>query len=188
MSFAKFGFLFLALAASGCYEGIVSARAQRDLGCDDVSVSPTGPGGEYEATGCGGTVDYACLTTREGSTCVREADSTPAVTPVVAYAAPPAPAKTTPKTESDFPLRAAASTMKLAASFAQDCDSVPGPRGEGTAELTFESDGRVSSVVLSEPFRGTPVGECVADKFRRASIPAFSGGPKVARKSFEVPT
>ena len=183
MSFAKFGVLFFAFAASGCYEGIVSARAQRDLACDDVSVSPAGPGGEYEASGCGGTIDYACLTTRDGSTCIREADSTP-VTPVVAIVAPPAPAKTT----SDFPLRAAASTMKLAASFAQDCNALSGPRGEGTAELTFESDGRVSSVVLSEPFRGTPVGECVADKFRRASIPAFSGGPKVARKSFDVPT
>ena len=184
MSFAKFGFLFMALAASGCYEGIVSARAQRDLGCEDVSVSPSGPGGEYEATGCGGTVDYACLTTRDGSTCIREADATPPVTPIVATTT-----TTSAKTPaSDFPLSAAASTMKLAASYAEDCNALAGPRGEGTAELTFESDGRVSSVVLSEPFRGTPVGACVADKFRRASIPAFSGGPKVAKKSFDVPT
>lgn len=186
MKLLRTGLLALAVLASGCAEGIVSARAQRDLGCDDVNVTQSGPGGEWEASGCGDAIDYACITTEGGETsCIREAnvETTSGVTPVYV-----APAATPPAKTSDFPVVAAASTMKLAATFAADCNAVPGPRGNGVANITFESDGRVSSVVMSEPFQSTPVGECVAQKFRKATIPAFSSGPKVARKSFDVPS
>ena len=182
MKVVRSALLFVALLASGCAEQIVSARAQRDLGCSDVTVTEGGPGGEYEASGCGQTVDYACITSRDSTSCIREGSLEPPPAPVVVVAPPAATSDAKP-----FPLDAAQSTMRLAADVARDCDATPGPRGTGYADVTFESDGRVSSVVVSAPFQDTAVGACVADKFRRATIPTFSNGPKLARKSFEVP-
>lgn len=184
MSFRRLlGVGLVALLSTGCMDEILAPRAQRDLGCSDVQVTAT-YAGEYEAMGCGQTVDYACIPGRYGSTCIREGNIDTAA-PVVVVAPPTS--KPAMHDEPGFPLDAAVSSMKLAASFAGDCSATSGPSGSGTADVTFEKDGHVSSVALSEPFAGTPVGECVASKFRRVTIPAFANGPRVTKKSFEVP-
>jgi len=40
--------------------------------------------------------------------------------------------------------------------------------------------------VTGAPFGGTPVGGCVANVFRRAKIPAFSGDAVTVSKSFTI--
>ncbi len=185
MGFSKY--LLLAVLCTGCIDELLAPRARNDLGCDDIQVTAT-YAGEYEATGCGGTVDYACVPSGahslDGPTCIREGNVDTAA-PVIVVA--PAAKPPTKSADPGFPVAAAVSSMKLAASFATDCNVVAGPRGSGTANVTFEKDGHVSSVALSEPFQGTPVGECVADKFRRVTVPTFTNGPKVTKKSFDVP-
>ena len=186
------------LLASGCatLSSAVSDRARGDLGCDDVSVSDQGSG-EYVASGCGASASYTCLygdTDELGAgpktpVCIREGNLD--VQPVVVES--PAPKSAAPAAASSspvhrrFPVNAAIATMRLAASFAEDCSAVEGPRGSGKADVVFATDGHVASVTLSAPFQGTPVGECVASKFRRVVLPPFTRGPKTTHKTFEVP-
>ncbi len=168
----------------------VASHATSDLGCSSVEVSDQG-GGEWQASGCGSTSSYTCLYGdtgefggRHSPICIREGNlDTARPLDVVATAPPPAPSVA----HTRFPLGAALATMRLAASFAGDCNTVTGPRGTGTAEVVFGGDGHVTSVTLSAPFQGTPVGECVAGKFRRVVLRAFENGPKKTQKSFEVP-
>lgn len=69
----------------------------------------------------------------------------------------------------------------------QSCKKPDGPTGSGHVKITFSPDGSVSSAVVdSGPFPGTPVGGCIAGKFRAARVPAFSGGPVSVGKSFTI--
>ena len=69
----------------------------------------------------------------------------------------------------------------------QSCKKADGPTGSGHVKITFAPNGSVSSAVVdSGPFPGTPVGGCIAGKFRGARVPAFSGGPVSVGKSFTV--
>jgi hypothetical protein len=53
--------------------------------------------------------------------------------------------------------------------------------------VTFAPSGNVTSAVVdSAPFAGTPVGGCIAGKFRAAHVPAFSGGNVTVGKSFSL--
>ena len=53
--------------------------------------------------------------------------------------------------------------------------------------ITFAPNGSVSSAVVDQgPFPGTPVGGCIAGKFRAAHIPPFAGGAVKAGKSFTI--
>jgi predicted Zn finger-like uncharacterized protein len=67
------------------------------------------------------------------------------------------------------------------------CKRPDGPTGSGHVAVTFAPDGSVSSAVVDQaPFAGTPVGGCVAGKFRGAHIPSFAGGPVKVGKSFTI--
>jgi predicted Zn finger-like uncharacterized protein len=67
------------------------------------------------------------------------------------------------------------------------CKKPDGPTGSGHVSVTFQPDGSVQSAVVDQPpFAGTPVGGCVAGKFRGARVPAFSGGNVKVGKSFTV--
>ena len=69
----------------------------------------------------------------------------------------------------------------------QGCKKPDGPTGPGHVTVTFAPDGSVASAVVDQgPFPGTPVGGCIAGKYRGASVPAFSGGPVKAGKSFTL--
>jgi hypothetical protein len=69
----------------------------------------------------------------------------------------------------------------------QSCKKPDGPTGSGHVKITFAPNGSVSSAVVDGgPFPGTPVGGCIAGKFRGAHVPAFSGGPVSVGKSFTI--
>ena len=53
--------------------------------------------------------------------------------------------------------------------------------------VTFEPSGAVSSAVVdSGPYPGTPVGGCIAGKYRGARVPAFGGSSVKVGKSFSL--
>ena len=69
----------------------------------------------------------------------------------------------------------------------QSCKKSDGPTGGGHVTITFAPNGSVSSAIVDQgPFPGTPVGGCIAGKFRAAHIPAFAGGAVKAGKSFTI--
>ena len=69
----------------------------------------------------------------------------------------------------------------------QACKKPDGPTGAGHVTVTFGSDGNVASAIVDQgPFPGTPVGGCIAGKFRGAHVPAFTGSPVKVGKSFTL--
>jgi len=98
-------------------------------------------------------------------------------------ATPPPP----PSNLGDFNVDAARSALQVAASAAQSCKRPEGPWGTGKVQITFATSGRVTQAVITGgSFGGTAVGSCVSGVFRRAQVPAFSGGPKTVAKSFTI--
>ncbi len=73
-----------------------------------------------------------------------------------------------------------------AAASAGGCKAKTGPTGPGRATVTFSPSGRVSAASVSAPYAGTPVGACIAHRFRALTIPAFTGSPVTVRRSFNV--
>lgn len=88
---------------------------------------------------------------------------------------------------SSAPFDRGAASAALGGINVQGCKKADGPTGSGHVKVTFDPSGSVSSAVVdSGPFPGTPVGGCIAGKFRGAHIPAFSGGPVSVGKSFSI--
>lgn len=86
-----------------------------------------------------------------------------------------------------FDKGAAQAALGNAAAQAQSCKKPDGPTGSGHIKVTFAPNGSVSSAVAdTPPYQGTPVGGCVAAKFRSVHIPAFSGSPVGGGKSFTI--
>jgi predicted Zn finger-like uncharacterized protein len=149
---------------------------------------PSGGGGGGKSTGGGG-------------------GTTKAATESAAPTPPPAPAKPAdfgsalaqaagkPKDEpkaatssgSSAPFNRGAASAALSGVNVQACKKPGGPTGSGRVKVTFAPSGSVSAAVIEgPPFAGTPVGGCIAGKFRGANIPAFSGGPVSANKTFTI--
>ena len=109
-------------------------------------------------------------------------------------AAPQEPELQAPPTEKPPPIdqraplnRASALTsLSSAANSAAACKREGGPTGTGSASITFSPEGPVSSVNLSAPFAGTPVGACIQTVFKSAHVPAFSGSSVTLSKSFRI--
>jgi hypothetical protein len=75
----------------------------------------------------------------------------------------------------------------VAASQSTVCKRPEGPWGSGKALVTFAPSGRATTAnVTGSSFGGTPVGGCVANIFRRAKIPPFTGDPVTVSKSFTI--
>jgi hypothetical protein len=101
-----------------------------------------------------------------------EAPQAPAPPPFVAPEPPP-PAG------PDFSKDAAQSALEDAAALAATCRQEDTTAGAVRVAVTFVPTGQATvAVVESGVVRGTPVGSCVAAKFRTAKVPPFSG-PKV---------
>lgn len=59
--------------------------------------------------------------------------------------------------------------------------------GSGHVKIIFAPSGSVSSATVDDgPFVGTPVGGCVAGKYRGARVPPFAGSPVTVGKSFSI--
>jgi hypothetical protein len=85
------------------------------------------------------------------------------------------------------PFDRGAAAAALSAVNVQSCKKADGPTGPGHVKVTFAPNGTVSSAVAdTPPYQGTPVGGCVAAKFRGAKIPAFSGSAQGVGKSFTI--
>jgi outer membrane biosynthesis protein TonB len=102
---------------------------------------------------------------------------------------PPAPTEKPPPPDQRTPLNrsSALTALSKAATSAASCKREGGPSGTGSASITFSPDGPVSSVSISAPFAGTPVGACVQTIFRSAHVPPFSGSAVTLSKSFRIP-
>ncbi len=88
---------------------------------------------------------------------------------------------------STAPFDRGAAAAALGAVNVQSCKKPDGPTGSGHVTVTFAPDGSVQSAVIDGgPFPGTPVGGCIAGKYRGARVPAFGGAPVRVGKSFTV--
>jgi hypothetical protein len=77
--------------------------------------------------------------------------------------------------------------LKRATRSAASCPGVVAPqetkenkqRGSAHVTITFQEDGTVSSVNISSPFDGTPVGDCVLRAYKAVIVPPFVGGNQI---------
>jgi len=80
-----------------------------------------------------------------------------------------------------------AATLFAVAATLQSCKAPGGPTGRGHVTIGFSTDGHVSSAVVDQPpFAGTPVGACVEERFRSATIPPFNGAGASFGKRFDI--
>jgi len=66
------------------------------------------------------------------------------------------------------------------------CKRADGPTGAGHLKVTFQPSGSVSAVEMEPPYAGTPTGACIAQRFRGATVPAFSGSSLSVGKGFAI--
>ncbi len=87
--------------------------------------------------------------------------------------------KTEPKSSGGaFDKAAASSAIAAAKGSILACKRPEGPTGNARVSITFAPTGRVTTATIDgPPFAGTPVGGCIASRFRGVSVPPFSGGP-----------
>ncbi len=86
-----------------------------------------------------------------------------------------------------FSPSAAATAMRNAAFVAARCRKPGDPSGEARISITFSSSGKVTRATVSgPPFSGTATGSCIAEQFRRAEVPAFSGKRVTVNKTVTI--
>lgn len=66
------------------------------------------------------------------------------------------------------------------------CKRGGSPTGAGHVKVTFQPGGSVSAVEVDAPYAGTAAGACVAQRYRAASVPSFTGGPLTVGKTFVI--
>jgi predicted Zn finger-like uncharacterized protein len=119
-----------------------------------------------------------------------KADKPPPAAPEPRAAAPaaaPAPAPPPAAGGASFDRVAAVSALSAIATGAQSCKRPDGPTGSGRVAVTISPSGNATTATIEgPPFAGTPVGGCVAAKFRSVHVPAFSGDAVTVHKTFFV--
>jgi hypothetical protein len=91
-----------------------------------------------------------------------------------------------PQSANDTFDRGAAASA-LSAVDVQACKRAKGPTGEGHVVVTFGSSGAATTAAVDKaPYAGTPVGQCIAKKFKKAKVPAFQGQPVTVGKTFKI--
>jgi|GEM_PF-683882 len=133
----------------------------------------------------------AKATTTAGPSATPTAETKPPATsgqppkPAETKPAEPAPPPTPPSpggSDAPFDKAAASTAMGSARSAAMSCKQEGGPQGNATVRVTFAPNGRSTNAVIDgPPFAGTPVGGCIASKFRGLQIPPFGGSPVTVR-------
>jgi hypothetical protein len=58
-----------------------------------------------------------------------------------------------------------------------------GASGGARVAVTFARSGSVADVGVEGAFKGTPIGSCIAGKFRTLSIPPFRGSSVTVRRT-----
>jgi len=101
--------------------------------------------------------------------------------------APPPKPPSTGESDAPFDKAAASAAMGSARSAAMACKQEGGPQGNATVRVTFAPNGRSTNAVIDgPPFAGTPVGGCIASKFRGLQIPPFGGSPVTVRVTVPI--
>ena len=109
-----------------------------------------------------------------------EAQAEPTAPPAPTFVAPEPP----PPPGPDFSKEAAQSALEDAAALAATCRQDDTTAGAVRVAVTFVPSGQATvAVVESGVVRGTPVGSCVAAKFRTAKVPPFSGTKVTVHKT-----
>lgn len=86
-----------------------------------------------------------------------------------------------------FSTSAAAQAIRQASALASRCRQSDDPSGVAVMNITFSSSGAVTSATVSgPPFAGTPTGSCIAEQFRKARVPAFSGKRVTMNKTVTI--
>jgi predicted Zn finger-like uncharacterized protein len=115
------------------------------------------------------------------------AKAEPAAAPPPPAAAAPQAAAAGPPGTAPFDRGVASAALSSAAGGVAACKKADGPAGSGRVAVTFGPSGSVTDVVLEgPPFAGTPVGACLAAKFRGAKVPPFAGAAITVKKSFSL--
>lgn len=99
---------------------------------------------------------------------------------------PPRPALVPVAKGPEFDTATAGLVLGQAAQDADKCKDIQGPNGKGRARVLFDPSGQAVSVMVSEPFHETPVGNCIVSRFLKAKVPAFGGQPVIVNKTFEI--
>ncbi len=88
---------------------------------------------------------------------------------------------------STAPFDRGAAAAALGGVNVQSCKKPDGPTGSGHVTVTFGPDGSVQKAEVDQPpYQGTPVGGCIAGKYRGAHVPSFGGAPVRVGKSFTI--
>ncbi|WP_394837051.1 protein kinase [Pendulispora rubella] len=147
-------------------------RSSGSSGSSDRGSSSSGSSGS--GSGSSGSTSSAKSTGSSGST--TGSGPTPIARP---SAGPSEPGKFSPE--------AARASLKTMEGVLASCKKPDGPTGPGRARVTFIGDGSVmSSVIVGPPYEGTPVGDCVATRFKFAKVPKFEGNPGVVDYNFTI--
>jgi hypothetical protein len=98
---------------------------------------------------------------------------------------PKPPKDPKPAVTEDVPFDKAAASTVLAAVDLAKCKSTNAPRGEGHVMVTFAAVGNATEAVVDKgPWVKTPVAKCIANEFKKAKVPAFTGDAIQVGKSF----
>ena len=166
-------------AAQGGDAIVITSRLLGARGADGDTLSQ--PRGAAVSGGCPNCVAmtanaYRCAS-RHGATAV-----------AATHAPPPLPTSAAAVDQDPpFSAKAADAALAAAAESARRCRAAGAAAGEARVKVTFAGTGDVVyAEVLSDPVAGTPVGECVARKFRNARVPAFSGAAKSVETTVRV--
>lgn len=159
-----------------------AARSNKDVGREPDQVENPYKPKEPTANAQPSNVQSAIAQAANAPTANTQAASVPTTAPVT-----PPPVAIPPDQRAPLNRGAALAALGSAASTATSCKREGGPSGSGSASVTFSPDGPVKSVTVSAPFAGTPVGQCVANAFRGAHVPPFSGSSVTLPKSFQIP-
>jgi hypothetical protein len=109
-----------------------------------------------------------------------EAPAEPAAPLPPPFEAPQPP----PPPGPEFSTEAAKSALEDAAALAATCRQGENMAGAVRVAVTFVPSGQATVAIVEEGVvRGTPVGSCVAAKFRTAKVPPFSGSKVTVRKT-----
>jgi hypothetical protein len=145
--------------------------------------APTGGGAAHESPGAGAAPAAAPEAPKPAA---QPKNFNDALAAAAGASAAPAAAPAG-NTGSSAPFDRGAASASLNSINVASCKKPDGPTGSGHVTVTFGPDGSVQSAVADQPpFAGTPVGGCVAGKFRGAHVPAFGGSPVRVGKSFVI--
>lgn len=159
-----------------------SASAVASAAPTDSSASAPAPSATAAATAT--STATAAAPSHPAATAAATAAATPP--PTATAAATAAAAAAAPASDQPFNMGEAKAKLGAIAGSVQSCKKGDSS-GSGRAVITFAPSGAVQSVSVSGTgFEGTPMGACVASRFRGARVPPFSGSAFSVSKSFSI--